>query len=320
MPLSEPGFPRRSPNAVPDLATPHEEAGRPLTRREMRERAAADAPARETAEPQPHAEVPRAEKSTTQAPRTPRVTHAASTTRSLGRRIAASAFTVGVMGCVGLLAVSMAAPAEAIAAAASDAPMSSIQVTHDEADEEFGEIQAYAAPANVTMPEVAGTEPITVESFAAIAASTGITNHTNFFINDASAAIQWPFAAGVPISSGFGPRWGSIHHGLDFTPGEGAEIQAVAAGTVRIADEAGGDFGVHVMIDHVINGEVFSTHYAHMIYGSLQVAQGQQVEAGTVLGLTGNTGLSYGAHLHFEVYVNEVRVDPLIWLREHAGG
>ena len=70
------------------------------------------------------------------------------------------------------------------------------------------------------------------------------------------------------------PRWGSFHYGLDFTPGEGAEIQAVAAGTVREANESGGAFGVHVIIDHEINGEVFSTHYAHMLYGSLQVKPG----------------------------------------------
>jgi murein DD-endopeptidase MepM/ murein hydrolase activator NlpD len=57
-----------------------------------------------------------------------------------------------------------------------------------------------------------------------------------------------------------------------------------------------------------------------MLYGSLQVKPGDVVQAGTVLGHVGDTGLSYGAHLHFEVFVNGARIDPLPWLRQHAGG
>ena len=58
-----------------------------------------------------------------------------------------------------------------------------------------------------------------------------------------------------------------------------------------------------------------------MQYGSLQVSEGEQVTVGTVVGHTGNTGRSYGAHLHFELLVNgTTAIDPLPWLREHAGG
>lgn len=371
-PTSEPGSPRRAPSTAPDLVATADESSRPLTRRELRERAAlltaalvteslstpmadaaeaarddvdADAPvvqaepeaalpdaalpAPEAALPEAQAAEPEAEaaepeaaasQSARPAPRARRVVRPASAIRSAGRRVATGAFSIGVMGCVGLLALATAAPAEAVAAAVSTEPLGSIQVSGEEKAAEYGEIQAYVAPANVDLSIDRSTDTYSVESFSQIAASTGITNHTNFFVNDSSGEIQWPFAVGVPISWGFGPRWGGMHSGLDFTPGDGAEIQAVAAGTVRIADEAGGDFGVHVMIDHVIDGEVFTSHYAHMQYGSLKVTQGQKVEAGDLLGLVGNTGLSFGAHMHFEIYINEVRIDPLPWLRQHAGG
>lgn len=362
-PTSEPGSPRRAPSTAPDLVATAGESSRPLTRRELRERAAlltaalvteslstpmadaaeaarddvdADAPVVQ-AEPEaalpdaalpapegdePDAAVPEAvaAQAARPAPRARRIVRPASAIPSAGRRVATGAFSIGVMGCVGLLALATAAPAEAVAAAVSTEPIGSIQVSDEEKAAEYGEIQAYVAPANVDLSIDRSTDTYSVESFSQIAASTGITNHTNFFVNDSSGEIQWPFAVGVPISWGFGPRWGGMHSGLDFTPGDGAEIQAVAAGTVRIADEAGGDFGVHVMIDHVIDGEVFTSHYAHMQYGSLKVTQGQKVEAGDLLGLVGNTGLSFGAHMHFEIYINEVRIDPLPWLRQHAGG
>ncbi|MDX2376780.1 peptidoglycan DD-metalloendopeptidase family protein [Microbacterium sp. LRZ72] len=236
------------------------------------------------------------------------------------KRLAAATFSIGVMGAVGLLTVATGAPAEAVAAATKTDATTSIQTSTDEAtDAAAGEIQAYVAPADANA-ELHRDETYSTATLSDIASASGVTNQTNFFVNDPSSPIQWPFSVGVPITDGFGPRWGSFHHGLDFTPGAGAEIQSVAEGTVRTATEAGGVYGVHVIVDHEIDGEVFSTHYAHMEYGSLQVAQGDKVEAGTVLGHTGDTGLSYGAHLHFEVFVNEVRVDPLVWLRENAGG
>jgi murein DD-endopeptidase MepM/ murein hydrolase activator NlpD len=253
--------------------------------------------------------------------------HAPRRTRRSGsvvRRVAAAGFSVGVMAAVGLLTVAVTVPAEALAAATQAVSVTSVEarsltVDDKKSDAAEDQIQAFVAPESADT-ELNRDEKYSTATFTEIAAATGITRHTNFFVNDPSAPIQWPFAVGVPISDGYGPRWGSFHYGLDFTPGEGAEIQAVAAGTVRIANESGGAFGVHVMIDHEINGEVFSTHYAHMLYGSLQVKPGDVVQAGTVLGHVGDTGLSYGAHLHFEVFVNGARIDPLPWLREHAGG
>src|SRR3546814_5397791 len=107
-------------------------------------------------------------------------------------------------------------------------------------------------------------------------------------------------------------RSGRMHEGIDFGPGAGSPVQAIADGTVRIAPESGGAFGVTVVIDHVIDGELISSRYAHMQYGSLQVEPGQEVKVGTFIGRTGNTGRSYGAHTHLELLAGgTTAIDPL---------
>lgn len=239
------------------------------------------------------------------------------------KRVAAASFSVGVMGIVGLMTVGMTTPAEAVAAASGvDASMSILAPGSDSVTEiDSDEIQAYVAPSGVeadTLDRSGGYDTATI---AELASQAGIQNFSNLFVNDPNAAIQWPFAVGVTMSYGFGMRSGRMHEGVDFTPGAGAPIQAIADGTVRVASEAGGAYGVHVIIDHMIDGQLVSSHYAHMQYGSLQVSPGQKVTVGTMLGRTGNTGRSYGAHTHFEILLNGTTpIDPLPWLREHAGG
>ncbi|HWI32329.1 MAG TPA: peptidoglycan DD-metalloendopeptidase family protein [Microbacterium sp.] len=262
----------------------------------------------------------------------PAVSPAASTVvasprRSAGssfRRVATASFSVGVMGLVGLLTVGMTTPAEAVAAASTvstDGTVSIAAPGNAADDAEPEEIQAYVAPSDVTNAALERTEGYSTVSMAQIAAETGINYSSSVFTNDQNAPIQWPFAVGVGLSSGYGMRWGRMHEGLDFIPGAGAPIQAIADGTVRIATESGGAYGVTVYIDHIIDGQLITSHYAHMQYGSLQVTEGEHVTVGTIIGKTGNTGRSYGAHLHFELLVNgTTTIDPLPWLREHAGG
>ncbi|WP_322411464.1 peptidoglycan DD-metalloendopeptidase family protein [Microbacterium invictum] len=239
------------------------------------------------------------------------------------RRAATASFSVSVMGIVGLLAVATTTPAEAVAAATGTEPaaVSTMAPGTTDLSVDPDEIQAYVAPATTENAQIARGESYETVTMADLAAASGITNFSNFYVNDPTAAIQWPFAVGVSISYGFGMRSGKMHEGLDFVPGAGAPIQAIADGTVRIASESGGAYGVHVIIDHVIDGQLISSHYAHMEYDSLQVVPGQQVTVGTVLGRTGNTGRSFGAHTHFELLMNGTTpIDPLPWLREHAGG
>ncbi|MCW3493583.1 M23 family metallopeptidase [Microbacterium sp. SSM24] len=240
------------------------------------------------------------------------------------KRVTAASFSVGVMGIVGLMTVSMTTPAEAVAAAnGADASVMSVVAPGDTTSIDLSpdEIQAYVAPATVQAETLDRTGSYDTTTVAELAGQAGIRNFSSLFHNDPNAPIQWPFVVGVTMSYGFGMRDGKLHKGIDFTPGAGSPIQAIADGTVRVASEAGGDYGVHVIIDHIIDGQLISSHYAHMQYGSLQVVAGQKVTVGTVLGHTGNTGRSYGAHTHFELLQNgTVPIDPMPWLREHAGG
>lgn len=143
------------------------------------------------------------------------------------------------------------------------------------------------------------------------------------YTNDTNGTIQWPFPAPVPISSGFGARQSpcsgcsSFHEGVDFTPGTGTPIGAVANGTVTFA-AYDSSFGYHVIVDHNINGQKVQSLYAHMIAGSIKVTVGQQVTVAQELGQVGSTGHSTGAHLHLEIHLDGTPVDPFAWLKANA--
>lgn len=146
------------------------------------------------------------------------------------------------------------------------------------------------------------------------------------FRNNPAGAVQWPFPVGVPITSDFGPRVAPTegastnHLGVDFAPGAGVPVQIIAAGVVRqvVARDDGG-CGVNVTIDHMIGGRLVSSKYCHLQAGSVRVAAGQQVAVADIVGRVGNTGISTGAHLHFEIRLDGTEpVDPVAWLRANA--
>lgn len=135
--------------------------------------------------------------------------------------------------------------------------------------------------------------------------------------------VQYPVGAATSISSYFGYRscdgCSTFHSGIDFTPGYGFPVEAVADGVVVESPVADGSWGVHVTIEHVVDGVVFRTSYAHMQTGSMTLQLGDTVSRGQVIGLVGSTGQSNGPHLHFTVQDADGQIiDPLPWLREHV--
>nr|MDQ3612450.1 M23 family metallopeptidase [Actinomycetota bacterium] len=114
------------------------------------------------------------------------------------------------------------------------------------------------------------------------------------------------------LTSGYGRRWGRLHAGIDLAAGSGAPIRAAAAGTVRSAGTEGG-YGRSVRIVHSDGTE---TLYAHN--SSLLVGTGEKVKAGQQIAREGSSGNSTGPHLHFEVRINGVPVDPAAWLRKRG--
>jgi murein DD-endopeptidase MepM/ murein hydrolase activator NlpD len=121
-----------------------------------------------------------------------------------------------------------------------------------------------------------------------------------------AAGFIWPVHG--PVVSGYGPRWGRMHEGIDIAAGLGTPIWAAAAGTVIHAGWLGG-YGNLVVLDH---GDGLATAYAHA--SAILVGVGQQVAQGETVSLVGSTGNSSGPHLHFEVRVNGSAVDPLLYL------
>lgn len=129
--------------------------------------------------------------------------------------------------------------------------------------------------------------------------------------------FQRPIGADYPTTSPFGIRRtysvadiGSFHAGQDFGAPEGTLILAPAPGIVALAEPLAVR-GNAVIIDH---GQGVFSGYWHM--SEIKVTPGMQVAAGDVLGLVGNTGLSTGAHLHWELRIDGVAVDVMQFLDE----
>ncbi len=107
--------------------------------------------------------------------------------------------------------------------------------------------------------------------------------------------------------------------GTDMVAAGGTPVYASVDGVVRISQDSYGGYGVTVVVESVLNGQQVSTVYPHMQTGSRQVAVGQTVTAGQLVGLVGSTGRSTANHLHFEVYLDGTAVDSLAWLEANAG-
>jgi murein DD-endopeptidase MepM/ murein hydrolase activator NlpD len=121
-----------------------------------------------------------------------------------------------------------------------------------------------------------------------------------------SSGLIWPVDG--PVTSPFGTRWGRMHEGIDIGVPMGTPIRAAGSGTVIYAGWMGG-YGNLTVIDH---GNGLATAYGHQ--SGIAVGMGQTVSQGLVIGYVGSTGHSTGPHLHFEVRVNGVPVDPLSYL------
>ena len=185
---------------------------------------------------------------------------------------------------------------------------------------------AFAEAGTATIASTRAAEPQALVASAADAAPTardafGITappppepersavsQYTVAYSNVTGKLATWP--AGGSVNDGFGYRGSEFHSGIDIMAGYGAAIVAASPGVVTAVSQDGG-WGQYVQINH---GGGITTLYAHMISGSPTVSVGQAVEGGQVIGSVGDTGYVTVAHLHFEVWVDGTKTDPIPWL------
>jgi murein DD-endopeptidase MepM/ murein hydrolase activator NlpD len=129
-------------------------------------------------------------------------------------------------------------------------------------------------------------------------------------IRRGSGSMIWPVDG--PIAGAFGEqRPGHVHAGIDIAAAEGTPIHAADDGRVVLMQGVGasGGYGNYTCVQHTTT---LSTCYAHQ--SRFATSMGTMVGKGQVIGYVGNTGHSFGAHLHFEVRVNGTPVQPLNYL------
>jgi len=118
---------------------------------------------------------------------------------------------------------------------------------------------------------------------------------------------------GARISSGFGSRFHPVlgytrmHKGIDFAVPVGTPVKAAGGGTINFMGTASG-YGNFVVINHTSG---FATAYGHLSHFAAGLRRGARVRQGQVFAYSGNTGLTTGPHLHYEIRVNNAQVNPL---------
>ena len=114
------------------------------------------------------------------------------------------------------------------------------------------------------------------------------------------------------MASGYGYRTDPFtkkrrfHYGMDFTARKGTPIYATGNGVVKRADNRSSGYGKHIRIDHDFG---YVSLYAHL--SKYNVRRGQRVKRGDIIGYVGNTGRSVGPHLHYEIFKDKKRINPL---------
>ena len=96
------------------------------------------------------------------------------------------------------------------------------------------------------------------------------------------------------------------HHGVDYLVPEGTAVFATADGEVKSLTEKNSSHGKAIVISH---GNGYETSYSHLL--DIRVTKGQKVKRGDIIALSGNSGLSFVPHLHYEVRYRDTRVDPV---------
>ena len=248
------------------------------------------------------------------------VTKSPSRARTIGSRV----LSVAAMVFAGALAIGMSVPANAFDHGNADELLAGVVEGGGAVERADGQSVQVSDTAASTS---AARDAFTVTSWAEMLRLKYGTRDYTYSLGDPNGPIRWPFPYAVPVSSGYGERaapcygCSTIHRGIDFNPGVGAPIYAIADGVISQAEDGNGGYGNFLYIDHgnlLGDGVDVQSLYAHMQHGSSTWQVGDSVKVGDFLGTVGQTGQVTGPHLHFELLLDGVQVDGFAWLRANA--
>ena len=217
------------------------------------------------------------------------------------------AFLLSALLAGGVAAAGLGLHSTPVASAGATSVLEAQQalLTGDEGLEVMPQASVTVAEAQARLQEVAASRAARAQEEAAAA--------------EAAAEAARPTAVfpidGARLTSAFGPRWGTLHRGIDLAaPMLTPEYAAVDGVVLRAGAASGFGLAVYILTE---NGDV-------MVYGHMEkitVEPGEYVSAGDTVALVGNRGQSTGPHLHFEIRKggeNGTAVDPLAWLAQRG--
>ncbi|PRI11997.1 M23 family metallopeptidase [Leucobacter massiliensis] len=158
-------------------------------------------------------------------------------------------------------------------------------------------------------------------SFTEITAAVPDTSSPTAFAFNDRVLVNYPFTSPVTLTDGFGYRTAPVaqfHDAQDFAAAAGTPVHAIADGTVLEAGFASDGCGFGLKLEHELDGTEVTSRYCHMEMGSHELAEGDTVRMGEQVGRVGNTGMSFGAHLHLAIRVEDEPVDPMPFFAEYT--
>ena len=133
--------------------------------------------------------------------------------------------------------------------------------------------------------------------------------------------LRYPFDQTMPLTDGFGYRTVPVeqfHDAQDIAAANGTPIRIIGDGVVVEAGWASDGCGFSLKVQHLVDGQDLTSRYCHMEGESHAYQVGDRVRSGDEAGRVGNTGLSFGAHLHLALRLNGEPLDPLPFIEANA--
>lgn len=214
--------------------------------------------------------------------------------------------SMSAIACIGLLAVSTTLPALSASTAADAA------VTHT--DQHL--LSAKALSEAGVLDAIGATQvEYDISQLATVSTEAGLVDPETL----EPTKLRMPFDATWPLTDGFAYRTAPVeqfHDAQDIAANDGTPVKAIGSGVVIDAGYATDGCGFSIKLQHLVVGNTLTSRYCHMQPDSHSYEVGDTVTIGDEIGRVGNSGLSFGPHLHLALKLNGTAIDPLPYLEK----